>query len=200
MPALESVTQDSHERNRRYVCATCVPPRLPLVQHAARWYRFPRRECGRSSGSGELDREAEYRFFFFLSFLFSFFPSLPRASSLVVASPRIANYYVSIYARPQARRVTSEPRSRGIRGRAIRPIYPSSAIFFSLLPEIITVAVDLSAGENVYRKHVGLDWSLSRGSNDSGKLMMIVHEGKDQKSDIIPAASWAGSRVLAADY
>lgn len=99
MSALESVTQDSHERNRRYVQHVCPP------SSSRRRYRFPRpieRERRTRSGSG-----MSY-FFFLFPFLF-FLPS----TSPVVASPRIANYYVSIYARPRAPRY--ERTARGIR-------------------------------------------------------------------------------------
>lgn len=118
-------------------------------------------KCDRSSGSGELDREAECRGSLFFP-LFPFFPSLspsPLATSApVVASPRIANYYVSIYARPRARRVTSEARSRGIRRRVIRPIYPPSAIFSSPLSRNnYRGGRFIRRREYVYRKHVGLD-------------------------------------------
>jgi len=62
--------------------------------------------------------------------------------------------------------------ARNIHRRIIRLIYPSFTPFFFFPKYVIIVAVDLSAGENVYRKHVCFDWSFS---SNSGKLMMIVH-------------------------
>lgn len=112
MPALESVTQDSHECNRRYVQHMCLPCRPGAVRRGnivSRDMSAPDR-----AGNDGLDRKAECRIFFPLFLLFSppFLPSAP-----VVATPWIANYYVSIYASTASTALPSEYRARCPRGR-----------------------------------------------------------------------------------
>lgn len=88
MPPLESVTQDSHERNRRYVQHVSLPRR------GGGNIRFPRpSECARSASSIGKRNAA-----FFSSS--SFFPSrsLPRSLS----SPRRGSLRLNLRKRPRS--------------------------------------------------------------------------------------------------
>lgn len=96
MPALESVTQDSHECNRRYVQHMRSPAAAAAVRRgniASRDVSAPDR-----AGNGEADREAECRIFSLFFFPFSRpSPGACRRGSRIITSqftqaPRAPHY------------------------------------------------------------------------------------------------------------